>query len=405
MFFKYKMGKMYLTLFLVSTILTALVTSFIFGVYQNYHTRVMQGEEQSYVISIEADKSVGIKTVHSEFYGQTEQDKENMSRYYTSISKGDVVEMFDNLPESVLESIDFVNTNIVADDNVYQLALYKFIFTPTKEGLVPYGTHADQFTDEQYLSGARVARVDEGLYDEDASYSHGTMFWSNDGNRVMDPDEEYVEINGIEYEIIGMTKGSAHQSGNIYIPFTALPDDTPLAGMEGTVSIYFKNTISYRDYKEISDYVEQNLFGKAHVAEIDLSLSSDLYYYKTIVLITLAVAFLFAVNAMAIYSCIIKKNMRQIKIYRLCGCPRLKIVASLTAYLSILSVPLFIASLLVFDKLIYPAILDFFPYMTGCFNFTVYLLMFVMWYVVTTVSSFILMFFKIGNKLDIMEGK
>ena len=158
-----------------------------------------------------------------------------------------------------------------------------FNFKPTSKGMIPAENHKDQFTDEQYLNGERVVRIGSDLYTESASSNiTGTMLWTNEGARQVREDETEITIAGESYKIIG--KAVKDPMGiYIYIPFTSLPDDTPLRAMNNTVMIEFNKNVTYNQLLDIRNAVQNIMPDKANVNDIELSESSDTFYYKTII--------------------------------------------------------------------------------------------------------------------------
>lgn len=406
MFFKTMKGmfgkKFLLLLIIVSTILTAVTSCFVYGIYQNYHTKISQGESEEKAVIISALNNVGVQTSHSEYVEKF--GEESMSAEYTSISKGDAVKMLMDLPESVMKDIDYVLCDATMDDNVFGVNFYTFQFKVTPDGLLPYGDSANQFTNEQYISGECVARIGHILLtDEAESCATGTVYWENDGARKIESSEEYLEIGGQKYKIIGENKKMNLDDYTIFIPFTSLNDNTPLRAMYNTISINFKDPVTYRQYNEIQNSVNRNVSDKAFVKDMDLTISADIFFYKTMIAISGVVTLLFAVNLVLIYSYAVQQNKKKIAIYRICGCTRRNSIRLFILQAAIICVPVFILSQFIFNKFLYPVMTELFPFAINSFSFLVYALMFVSYIIVSFIILEIMLTQNIGRKVDLME--
>ena len=80
--------------------------------------------------------------------------------------------------------------------------------------------------------------------------STGTILWVNEGARQVGEDETEITIADQRYKIIG--KSIKDFLGiDIYVPFTSLPDDTPLRAMNNTVEIEFTKNVTYNQLIDI----------------------------------------------------------------------------------------------------------------------------------------------------------
>lgn len=168
-------NKILLVFLIASSILTAITSCFVYGIYQNYHTKITQGEIEGKTVTISALGYSDYNTSHTEYieaFGE-----ERMSNEYSSVLKGDLVSVLMSLPENIMEDIDYVMCGATLDDNVYSLNFYDFEFEVTPEGLIPHGDSAKLFSDEQYLSGEKVAYAGQILFTDEASeYATGTVY-------------------------------------------------------------------------------------------------------------------------------------------------------------------------------------------------------------------------------------
>lgn len=235
-----------------------------------------------------------------------------------------------------------------------------------------------------------VKQAEENNLDFSAEYS------------VISKKEKYVEINNEKYRIIGETN-NINFAQPICIPFTALPDDTPLAGLGNTASIFFKRSITVRDFNEVNNIFETNLNGKAVVNNMDLSELSDKSYYKTMLLISAVITILFSINLAMIYKFVVESNRRCVAIFRLCRCSKRKSVFLFLCQALILTVPFFIISQIIFDKILYIKLLNVFPLMEDSFSINVYAIMFFTYLLVSAGILYVLIRKRIGHKINFKE--
>lgn len=397
-----KKQKIVVSLIIVSALVTSFVICFSYGVYQNYNAKLELGETEGKTVNISASYSVAEQYKDRKYSDVYEMETE-VSSEYTSITKKDLIDTLMELSDDTKNAIKTVFCGATIEDSVYQLNPYDFNFKPTSKGMIPAENHKDQFTDEQYLNGERVVRIGSDLYTESASSNiTGTMLWTNEGARQVREDETEITIAGESYKIIG--KAVKDPMGiYFYIPFTSLPDDTPLRAMNNTVMIEFNKNVTYNQLLDIRNAVQNIMPDKANVNDIELSESSDTFYYKTIIGISFLVSILSAINLVVLYSFIIENDKRRISIIRLCGCTLIKTVKNSLIEICLLTVPVFVISELIFNKTFIPILKNHFPFITECFSFKIYFINLLMYIFVSLIIMIISLFICIGKNNKIKE--
>lgn len=392
-------NKVLVSFMILSTLLTSTIGCFVYGVYQNYSEKLNEGNELARIIEIGSTGSAGIKTKHKKYVRQAEENNFDFSQAYSIITKKDLIDTLIKFPKNLMKKIDFIDCSIIADDNIYDINCYYFNLKSNDKGVYPVNTDAGQFTDEQYEKGERVVRIPHILYTSGAKdFMTGTLLFVNDGGRQISKDEKYIEINNEKYRIIGESVGINDDS--LHIPFTSLPDDTPLAGVEDTVYIWFKKSVTAKDFNEVKNIFETNLSGKAVVNNMDLSELSDKSYYKTMLLISAVITILFSINLAMIYKFVVESNRRCVAIFRLCGCSKRKSVFLFLCQALIITAPFFIISQIIFDKILYIKLLNVFPLMEDSFSINVYAIMFFTYLLVSAGILYVLIRRRIGNKIN-----
>jgi hypothetical protein len=131
---------------------------------------------------------------------------------------------------------------------------------------------------------------------------------------------------------------------------------------------------------------------------------SDIAYYKTIIIITMAVGLLFAVNLTVLYKYIIECNKKRIAVFRICGSTRGKCIRLFLAQAIIVIAPTFAVSLCIFHKALYAKMVDIFPNAIDCLNFKRYLCILIGYIAVSAVVLLIMLIKNIGKKLNFTEA-
>ncbi len=376
-------------LIIITIVSAAGVICFSFGTYMNYHAIIQEGESELQTIILDA---------------------ENTDEYMnSSITKGSLIEMLTALPVDIQNSINSVWCQIIGEDDIYYPHnLYSFYFRPENCKIVD-GFEENLFEDDDYAVGKRYAKIGSGLYEN--TYVPFSLSvedytdekpWTN-VNKVSE-NQRSIKINGLDYEIVGITDESYDPvSAFVYFPFTSLADNTPIrAQSDGSdaVEIDFNDIITATQYKAINDAVNIHMNGIAAVEPIELTETTETYYYKTIILITILITVLSVVNIAFLYRYIIEQDRKKTNIKRLCGCTRLKAIAIYLLRYSIISFPLFILTELCYDKFLLPNLTDFFPHISGAYNLVVYNLIFGIFSVLSIIILLGVLFHDIPMKIS-----
>ncbi len=393
-----------LLFFIITTsILTAVIGCFIYGVYENYRIGLLVGESTSTSIHIKATEWSGWTTSRTDLF---EFDMNNEELYdefkynnFSSITKGDILKVTESIPESMYDDIEYIHCGGTFENDLFGLAPFEFYFKPTKEGIVNVieNPSENDFTDEEYINGERHIIIPEDLLDPNIQNGTGSLSYTSDWARTLSGIGDVVSINGVEYTVSGLLPDNRLWS----IPFTSLPDDTLL---NAGVSISYKQPVTYNQYKTICDIVNSVMPQDGYVEEMDLSAVSDLAYYKTIIYITAAVALLFAVNLTVLYKYIIECNKKRITVFRLCGSTRGKCIRLFLAQAVIIITPVFTLSLFAFHKVLYPKMVEIFPNSIDCLNFKRYVCILVGYIVISVIVLLVMLMKNIGRKLNFTEA-
>lgn len=377
---------MYL-LIIITIISTASIICFCFGVYINYNAVIHDGESEDKTIILDA-----------------EYNDESLN---SSIVKGKLIKLLTSLPDDVQNSIETVYCQVIGEDDIFTpKSLYDFHFKPVNGKIFDGFIKKNIFSDKVYSYGERVAKLGSHLYENDYMSIEVQLNekepWIN--NNVVKNNQKFITINKKEYEIIGKTDEQYDPCCSfIFFPFTSLDDNTPIKSQSnGTdaVEISFKEKVTGYQYISIKNAVNEYLTGLASVEPIELTDDNDIYYYKTIILISILVTLLSAINIAVLYRYIVEKDTKKINILRLCGCTRLRAIFSYLIKCNTISLPLFVLIELCYDKLILPHLNNFLPYANTAYNFNVYGLIFLIFTFIFNIILYLMLKWQIPKGIS-----
>lgn len=381
-------------LILSTIILTALAICFSYGVYQNYNAIIKDGESEL--------KTVTLDAVSSDKY------------LASSITKGNLIEMLSSLPKDTQKLIKSVYCQVIGDDSIYSPHnLYSFSFHLENGNIVGAYINDDNdkiFSDEEYASGKRVVKIGEMLYGEGSitiispSGYYIEERWSPS---AVDKNQKTIVINGEEYEIIGTTDVTYDPFMiHVFFPFTSLDDNTQIRSQpDGTnaVNIEFANIVKGKQYNDICEAVNKHMSDYAAVQPVELTETTETYYYKTIIGMAVLITILCGINIAVLYRYIVEKDRKKLNVFRLCGCTRGRAIITYIFKYLIVSIPLFVISELCYSELILPSLSRFFEFMSGSYSIKIYSIIFAIYVVVSTILLLIMLLLEIPKKV-VREG-
>ena len=334
-------------LLIISVITSSIVIFFAYGVYQNYNTILNYKEDDSYDDYIWVD----YENTNSEYV--TKEDLMNCLSEIDRISNG--------LQEQIVQ----YNVEGVLDDNSYE---FKFIYSngkfkvaeEFKENLKEYGnlTEGTYWSDYEEENGICVALISDPDVFGDISALSSIRYVNQ------------LKIGGKIYDIIG--KQAWNEKGAMF-PFSTVADEQLLT----STLISFNSAVSVKTYNQIRD-VFNNYMGDKAVFEEIRTIDKDTYYtYKTVILISVFIALIAAINFMILYRYIMSTRKRTTAIFRILGLTPAKLNFMNMSECIILIVPFFILGMVLYQTVFLPRLHTYFVYMQDANTPFVYFLLFV----------------------------
>lgn len=334
-------------LLIISVITSSIVIFFAYGVYQNYNTILNYKEDDSYDDYIWVD----YENTNSEYV--TKEDLMNCLSEIDRISNG--------LQEQIVQ----YNVEGVLDDNSYE---FKFIYSngkfkvaeEFKENLKEYGnlTEGTYWSDYEEENGICVALISDPDVFGDISALSSIRYGSQ------------LKIGGKIYDIIG--KQAWNEKGAMF-PFSTISDDQLLT----STFISFNSAVSVKTYNQIRNIFNNYMGDKAIFEEIKMLDKETYYTYKTVILISVFIALIAAINFMILYRYIMSTRKRTTAIFRILGLTPAKLNFMNMSECIILIVPFFILGMVLYQTVFLPRLHTYFVYMQDAYTPFVYFLLFV----------------------------
>ena len=334
-------------LLVISTITSAIVIFFSYGVYQNYNTILSYKEDDL------SDDYIGINYVNTG------------SEYVTKRDLLNCLSEIDDISNELREQIIQYDVEGIIDNNSYE---FKFLYCDGKfkvaeefkENLRKYDnlTEGTYWSDYEEANGICVALISDPAVFGEISALDSIKYVNQ------------LKIGGKIYDIIG--KQAWNEKGAMF-PFSTVADEQLLT----STLISFNSAVSVKTYNQIRD-VFNNYMGDKAVFEEIRTIDKDTYYtYKTVILISVFIALIAAINFMILYRYIMSTRKRTTAIFRILGLTPAKLNFMNMSECIILIVPFFILGMVLYQTVFLPRLHTYFVYMQDAYTPFVYFLLFV----------------------------
>lgn len=362
-----KNEKMIFILVLICIITSSFIINFSYGLYQNYN--VIKEEESSEFteidIMINDNASVTKEKIKDCVFSVSDKTNDALKMYLVF----PVIEEFYSR-----QDIDWnrLMNRFVVKNNTIRPSEY-FAQTLIDNGNMISGEY---FTDSQEINGDLVALVTPPL--EDETFKDTMVDCTSEITTRIEGDKRWVKIQDKEYEVIGYHK----QLATPYFPFESLDESTTF---QDFIVLVFYKPITNSQYIDVKNNFE-TVFGSAvTVPDMDIPEAENYYLYNTIIIISILIAILAAINFAVLYKYILSKRMKMLAVFRICGCTKSKTLTMFLSECMIIAVPLFAATTLIYDKFVLPKLGQHFEYIESAYSIKLYLLIFGIYIVATLV--------------------
>lgn len=368
-FHDFKSYRMISILIVLNIIISAFVICFSYGIYQNYNIILDEGESAQRQICI----------LHTSSKSPAE----------TSVTTKMVIDTVRSLSDETLNNIENFLCDAVVPTSAMEMNLFTFDFS-YKDGKFHGLGMNDCFTDEQYNLYDNIIAINHILRSENAVNYGMAVVDIGDWNAVCIGDADSIKVNGEDYRIIN--DNLSEMDGLMAAPITAFYNDTPLCGKTRSVDINFKTDISRSQYDDIVNAVSENMGDNAEIPDMDISPATELFYYRTILIISVLISILASLNFAVLYRFVLEKRIKTLTIFRICGCTRLRMIFTYLLECMIIGLPIFALTQLAFDKLALPMLSNTFEYISYAYSPLLYIAIFGIY----AISSFVILLIMIS---------
>ena len=408
-------------LLVVNIVVSALVICFSYGLYQNYNIYINEGE---------ADR---IENLYIDVYHEY-KSKDPYKIQRTPVTVGMVKDFIYMLSDDTMELIEYVSVSPLINTDLYynqdnpdevgelgadfcltrrngNIVNYLYYGSYSYEGYKQENSLLDMIPEESDVRGDKVVVISESFFHGPVGTISQTMLSNPEAGKYytaesvcdLPEDTKTVKINGENYEIIGVIKGMNYW-GMFQFPFTSLSDDTLLNA--GYLDIVFKPDayLTERAYNDIVTCMEATMSPYVYTYDVEIPTTTQMYFYKTILIISLFIAILAAVNMAILYRYILEKRSSELAILRICGCSKRKAVRMYLLECMLVNAPLFALTEYVYHKLIMPKLTGLFPHMEGAYSKKLYIVIFAM-YVIASLIILYAMIKALISKHSLVEQK
>ncbi len=364
-------------LVIISAITSSFIIIFSYGLYQSYITAKSEenNKTKGIMIDIFDTDSVTKEKLKNCLFSISDKTNDHITMYIVS----PVVKKFDYDQWRSLYNRFTVKNGTIASSDLFESNL-------RKNGNLISGYY---FTDEQEKNGERVAlaRINSENFEID--------FIEQITTRV-EGEKRWIQIQGKEYEVIGWH----NQEPIPYFPFESLDETTTF---QNYIDILFDRPVRRSEYKDIKNNFEKTFGSAVRVPNINIPENENIYFYNTILIISILIAFLASVNFSMLYKYVLSKRTNMLAIFRICGCTKNKTILFFLVECMIIMIPLFITTTIIYDKFLLSWFGDYIEYISEVYNTKIYLTIFVIY----TLTSLIVLITMIKSFLQktICEAK
>lgn len=358
---------------LLCVFVSAWVMLFSYGLYQNYHALLEEGEEAS----------KEIRPILSEEQALTYGE---LKTYLGALPDEALVDL------TVVYCSDAYGLEVIEEDE-YHHREYNGIFVSrftVQGGIVHYSPYIEKtwsgngmitsgryFTDNEEISGANAVII-PNKYMSDSMFE--PLFVNNDSIKLLDR----------EFTVVG-----THRSMGIVIPFLAVPPEHEVSKL----IFMFENTVSRKTYKFFEDTAAEVIPGKLEFDDADIPDSDSVYLYNNIMMLSVLIAALTIINFAFLYNFIFKKRSRRLAIMRICGCTGGKARAICLGECVLLCVPVFIAGAALYIPFMHGVLSNLFEFMEAAYSPLIYMAIFGIYLVTLIVIMGIMLSAQISQSL------
>ncbi len=251
------------------------------------------------------------------------------------------------------------------------------------------GFRGEGWTDEDEEDGNRVAVFWDYKKQESPSDDYP------DVRSALNPDGT-VTIEGNKYQIVGYYGPDYYPTP--WVPFNSLADSTEF----DVCHLYFNEFVTENTFNYVKKIFSEELGDRVKFVNEDKTKRKINYTYNTAYIAAALLAFVMLVNYLILYTYVFEKLKNGIASFRICGASAKKVLAAWIEECIVISLPVFVMTMLIFHFVIRPWLKPYLKYLGNIFTFRVYF-MFASGYLLLLALLCVFCFWKRINKIEIIR--
>lgn len=210
----------------------------------------------------------------------------------------------------------------------------------------------------------------------------------------MDEVGDIICINSVDFEVIGVDEVTP---GQLSIPFTASNNDINVFA----VMFNFKELPTQNDYLIIKDAFEGKFGENVLIDEFDIRDEEELISIKSIIIISIAIGIISALNTCFMYGYIISKRRKQMAVYGIIGASERLRLAINELEIIIVSLVIELTGFVLYRCMLQKIITDIYDSNVSLYSFKSYGIMMLIYFICIYSITFVML--KIMNKKKLVE--
>lgn len=306
------------------------------------------------------------------------------------IYKSDIEEFITQMPPELFDNISYITCFTTTQVSGIEEAVPVVFYLQYNDGKIEYSNNifdpmlddlmmmeGSFFTQEQYSNGDMVAVI----------LGDGGYFQSTPAPEQSDT----VTAFGSSYDVIGIINPNLenYYFYSIYVPFNSIPDDTEMSD-----AFYFglNQRITQSVYEEFEANIEGFFGDRVTIDEAILDLEANNAYYFSVIIISVCIAILSALNISILYNYIIISRQRQLEIFRIYGGITSRLSISTANEIMLVMLPVGVISAVVYSKLLLPLLSETFPLITQAYTPYIYVSVIVIYCILSYLLNIMLLY-------------
>lgn len=257
--------KIYLLL-VISQLVSILSIFLIYGIFGNYSAKMKELDMDSYMIGT----------------------------YFEEVNIGELKECLPEVLDQIENKVDYVFVGGYSDEIIISM------YAEYNNGEY---TLSKTLMESHELEDGRI------ILDRDVIKGNNVLY----SKRIAeDKLGDKISISGTEFEVVGI---DSREVGDVEISFNACPDEVNLM----CVCFNFKQLPTSNDYNEIKDTFESAFGMNFSIDEFELQSQEEIISYRTVIIISIAIGVVSALNTCLLYGYIIRQRRKQMAVYGIIG--------------------------------------------------------------------------------------